>query len=79
MGIKVTLQHICITFICTLFVFTFITYYSIYRQINFIKLCLQTTLNTEQHMFGSNVSDSRFPFSNDERFKTQDTGLCTPV
>jgi hypothetical protein len=31
------------------------------------------------HMFASYVSDSRFPFNNDESFKTRDNGLCTPV
>ncbi len=30
-------------------------------------------------MFASHVSDSQFPFSNDESFKTRDNGLCTSV
>ncbi len=30
-------------------------------------------------MFASHVTDSRFPFSNDESFKTRDNGLCTSV
>ncbi len=30
-------------------------------------------------MFASYVSDSRFPFNNDESFKTWDNDLCTPV
>ncbi len=49
---------------------------------NFIKLCLQTTLITEHGiclMFASYVSDSRFPFKSDESFKTLDNGLCTAV
>ena len=30
-------------------------------------------------MFASHVSDSQFPFNNDESFKTWDNGLCAPV